>query len=98
MIGYVQSLRVKMILNIKHKHTNPVFSIKKEKVYLEIAVRKYDQNRQEMVPVKGIVIKNLQAPPEYFKTKRTNAVEREYATIVDILKRSKESIPVMSLI
>jgi hypothetical protein len=48
-----------MILNIKHKHTNPVFSIKKEKVYLEIAVRKYDQNRQEMVPVKGIVIKNL---------------------------------------
>lgn len=41
-LGFVEKMQVKIILNIKLKHINVFFKAKKDKILAEIEVRKYD--------------------------------------------------------
>lgn len=42
-------MQVKIILNIKLKHISPFLKAKKEKIYAEIEIRKYDHQMQDII-------------------------------------------------
>lgn len=59
-IGYLDNMQVKIILNIKLKHVTVSFKARKEKIFAEIEIRKYDQSgSQDLTNMKGVVLKSL---------------------------------------
>jgi hypothetical protein len=75
-------MQVKVVINIKMKHISPTFKVKKDRVFAEIDIRKYDhQNTQDLVPMKGIVLKSLDVGAEYFRVKKRRICEKEAANI-----------------
>jgi hypothetical protein len=92
-------MQIKIVINIKLKHVTPSFRTKKDKVFAEIEIRKYDHSgSQDLVGMKGVVLKSLEVGLEYFRLKRRRIFEREAMAIRDILKKAKASIPQASLI
>jgi hypothetical protein len=70
-IGYLDNMQVKIIINIKLKHISIAFKTKKEKIFAEIEIRKYDHSvTQDLTSLKGVVLKSLEVGIEYFKIKK----------------------------
>ena len=98
-IGYLDNMQVKVVINLKLKHVTPNFRAKKDRVFVEIDIRKYDFNgMQDLVGLKGVVLKSLEVGMEYFQVKKRRIAEKEAGTIGDILRNAKSSIPEVSLI
>lgn len=98
-IGYLDNMQVKVVINLKLKHVAPNFRAKKDRVFAEIDIRKYDFNgSQDLIPLKGVVLKSLEVGSEYFQVKKRRISEKEAANIRDILRNAKTNIPEVSLI
>lgn len=69
-LGFVEKMQIKIIINIKIKHINVYFKAKKDKIIAEIEIRKYDLKIEDLVQMKGIVLKNIDVGVEYFKIKK----------------------------
>lgn len=80
-------------MNIKLKHVTPNFWAKKDKVYADLNIRKYDHNSQDLTSLKGITLKGLEVGSEYFRVKKSRQAEKEAASIMEILRNSKTAIP-----
>ena len=53
-------MRIKIIVNIKLKHVNAYPKNKKEKVYIEIGIKKFDfQGTHDLIETPAIVLKNI---------------------------------------
>lgn len=98
-IGYLDNMLVKIVINIKLKHVTPAFRTKKDHVFADIEIRKYDHSdSQDLATVKGITLKSLEVGIEYFRVKRRRVAEKEAAAIGEILRNAKAAIPEVSLI
>lgn len=70
-------MQIKIIMNIKMKHVSATLKIKKEKVYVDIGLKKFDnQATQALVEISGIVLKNIEIGMEYFTVKKSRIVEK----------------------
>lgn len=74
-------MQVKIILNIKMKHISPFLKAKKEKIYAEIEIRKYDHSMQDVMEMRGITLKYIETGVEYFRNKKNKVKDREIANI-----------------
>lgn len=52
-------MQIKIILNIKMKHLTPFLKAKKDKIYAEIDIRKYDHQLQDIIEMRGITLKYI---------------------------------------
>jgi hypothetical protein len=76
------------------KHITPSFKAKKDKIYAEVDIRKYDsQKSQDLIEMKGVILKNIEVGIEYFKIKKSRITEREVANICEVLKSARGRIP-----
>ena len=91
-------MQIKIILNIKMKHISPFLKAKKEKIYAEIEIRKYDHHQQDIIEMRGITLKYIETGVEYFRNKKGKVKDREMASILEILKSARNRIPQISLI
>lgn len=70
-------MQIKIIMNIKMKHVSATLKTKKEKVYVDISLKKFDnQATQALVEISGIVLKNIEIGMEYFTVKKSRVVEK----------------------
>lgn len=70
-------MQIKIIMNIKMKHVSATLKTKKEKVYVDISLKKFDnQATQALVEISGIVLKNIEIGMEYFTVKKSRIVEK----------------------
>lgn len=74
-------MQIKIILNIKLKHITPFLKVKKDKIYAEIEIRKYDHQLQDIIEMRGIMLKYIETGVEYFKNKKNKVKDREIASI-----------------
>jgi hypothetical protein len=92
-------MSIKIIINIKMKHITPSFKAKKDKLYIEIDIRKYDQQKMhDLIEMKGVTLKHVDMSIEYFRIKKNRLKEREMMGIADVLRNAKGTIPEISLI
>jgi len=63
-------MQIKIILNIKLKHIGIKARLKKDKIYIDVEVRRFEYLLQSLVVCDEIILKNIEIGLEYFKLKR----------------------------
>lgn len=63
-------MQIKIILNIKLKHIGIKSRLKKDKIYIDVEVRRFEYLLQSLVVCDEIILKNIEIGLEYFKLKR----------------------------
>jgi len=63
-------MQIKIILNIKLKHIGIKARLKKDKICIDVEVRRFEYLLQSLVVCDEIILKNIEIGLEYFKLKR----------------------------
>jgi hypothetical protein len=91
-------MNIRIIINFKYKHTRFDFTHKKDKVTLNVDLRRFSQPSQNLEDVKGFTLKQLEVTEHYFHSQKSKAITAEINTLKDLLKKTKACIPEFSLL
>jgi hypothetical protein len=61
-------------------------------------LRRYNNQLQQLEETKGFLLRQLDLEEKYFEIKRNRVILQEINVLVDLLRRSKNIIPEVSLI